>query len=249
MIKSDFHVHTTYSDGKSTPEEIVLSAIEKGLSTLGFSDHSYTDFDENYCIKKEKISDYISEISALKEKYKTKIEILCGIEQDYFSGLPKYDFDFVIGSVHYFKFGNEYVPVDSNADILFSAAEKYFGGDVYTLAEEYFSLVSEVADKTSATIIGHFDLITKFNEKTPLIDAANPRYIAAWKKAVDKLIPYNIPFEINSGAISRGYRTTPYPASDIIDYIKNKGGKLILSSDSHRADTLCFKFEDFSSLL
>lgn len=249
MITRDLHVHTTYSDGKSTPEEVLLSAIEKGIKTLGFSDHSYTDFDEAYCIKKEKISDYISEISALKEKYKTKIEILCGIEQDYFSGLPKYDFDFVIGSVHYFKLGDEYIPVDSNADTLKLAADKYFGGDIYALCEEYFRLVGKVADKTNATVIGHFDLITKFNEKTPLIDPCNPRYVAAWKKAVDNLVGKNIPFEINTGAISRGYRTTPYPANDMVDYIKEKGGKLILSSDSHRADTLGFKFSEFSSLL
>ena len=249
MILSDLHVHTTYSDGKNTPEEVILSAIEKGIKTLGFSDHSYTDFDEEYCIKKGKTEEYISVISALKEKYRSQIEILCGIEQDYFSGAPEYEYDFVIGSVHYFKFGNEYVPVDSNAETLINAAERYFGGDVYSLCEEYFSLVGEVADRTSATIIGHFDLITKFNEKTPLIDTSNPRYVAAWKSAVDKLIKKNIPFEINTGAISRGYRLSPYPASDIIDYIKNKVGKLILSSDSHSADTLCFKFKDFSSFL
>ncbi len=249
MINRDLHVHTTYSDGKSTPEEVVLSAIEKDIKTLGFSDHSYTDFDEKYCIKKDKVDEYIATILALKEKYKGKIEILCGIEQDYFSGLPKFDFDFVIGSVHYFKLGNEYIPVDSDADTLKLAANKYFSGDIYALCEEYFRLVSEVADKTNATIIGHFDLITKFNEKTPLIDTGNPRYIAAWQKAVDSLICKNIPFEINSGAISRGYRTTPYPASDIVDYIKEKGGKFILSSDSHRADTLGFKFSKFSSLL
>ena len=45
-------------------------------------------------------------------------------------------------------------------------------------------------------------------------------------------------FEINHGAVAKGYRTTPYPAQDQIDYIKSKGGILILSSDSHRVDTI-----------
>lgn len=249
MILSDLHVHTTYSDGKSTLEEVILSAIEKGIKTLGFSDHSPTFFDSEYCMKADKISWYKEEIAFLREKYADKIEILCGIEQDYYSDIAPVGFDFVIGSVHYIKFGNEYVPVDNNAKCLTDAAERYFGGDIYALAEEYFSLVSEVADKTNATIIGHFDLITKFCEKTPLFDTNNSRYIAAWKRAVDKLIEKNIPFEINTGAISRGYRTTPYPANDILDYIKEKGGKLILSSDSHSADTLAFKFKEFSYLL
>ena len=81
----DYHTHTTYSDGKDTPEEMVLSAIEKGLNEMGFSDHSYTFFDESYCIKKDRIAEYKSEIARLKAKYSDKIKILCGIEQDFYS--------------------------------------------------------------------------------------------------------------------------------------------------------------------
>ena len=72
MILRDLHVHTTYCDGQNSPEEMVISAIDKGLECIGFSGHSYTFFDTRYCIKKEKIADYISEINALKEKYKDK---------------------------------------------------------------------------------------------------------------------------------------------------------------------------------
>ena len=50
MIRTDLHVHTTYCDGKNTPEEVVLSAIEKGVERLGFSGHAYTSFDESYCM-------------------------------------------------------------------------------------------------------------------------------------------------------------------------------------------------------
>ena len=249
MISRDLHIHTTYSDGKNTPEEVVLSAIEKGLKVIGFSDHSPTFFDSGYCMKREKLGSYKEEIFALKEKYKDKIEILCGIEQDIFSDFLPEGLDYIIGSVHYIKVNEKYIPVDNTARHLKDAAEEFFGGDIYALAEEYYRLVGEVADKTKANIIGHFDLITKFCEKENLFDQKHPRYIEAWKKAVDKLLVKNIPFEINTGAISRGYRTTPYPASDILDYIRANGGKFILSSDSHKADTLAFKFEEFSHIL
>ena len=69
--------------------------------------------------------------------------------------------------------------------------------------------------------------------------------IAAWKKAVDKLLPFDVPFEINTGAISRGYRTSAYPHEDIIAYIKENGGRLILSSDSHAVDTIAFGYTNF----
>ncbi len=48
-------------------------------------------------------------------------------------------------------------------------------------------------------------------------------------------------FEVNTGAISRGYRTSPYPSLDLLHTLKNNGGKIVLNSDSHAADTLdCF---------
>ena len=238
MMTQDLHTHTIYSDGNNTPEEMVLSAIEKGLRTFGISDHSYMDFDDSYCLKKGIVEQYIKEIENLKTKYKEKIKVLCGIEQDLYSDMPEYGFDYIIGSVHYIKLGDEYVPVDSSAEELRNAANKYFNGDIYPLLEEYYRLVSFVAEKTSADIIGHFDLITKFQEKEPLFDEKNERYIKAWKLAVDKLIEADIPFEINYGAISRGYRTSPYPSKEIQEYILKKGGRFILSSDSHHKDTI-----------
>ena len=39
MIKANFHTHTTWCDGSDTPEDVVLSAIGKGFSAIGFSSH------------------------------------------------------------------------------------------------------------------------------------------------------------------------------------------------------------------
>jgi len=245
----DYHIHSTYSDGKSTPREIVEKAIEIGVEEIGFSDHSYTAFDLSYCMKKEQLNEYKIEILKLKEEFKDKISVLLGIEQDYFSEESTKDYEYVIGSVHYVLVDGDYIPIDNSANTLINAANKYFDGDIYALCEVYFDTVSKLFEKVDADIIGHIDLITKFNEKTPLIDENNERYVNSWKKAVDRLISYNKPFEINFGAITRGHRTTPYPSKQLLEYIKEKGGKLILSSDSHFKDTICYKFEEMSYLL
>ena len=97
--------------------------------------------------------------------------------------------------------------------------------------------------------MGHIDLITKFNEGNRLFDMEAPRYLKAARSAIDTLLPLKIPFEINTGAISRGYRTEPYPAKSLRDYIKQKGGTLILSSDAHAKENLFYKFEKFESLI
>ena len=245
----DLHVHSVFSDGRDTPRDIVVSAIEKGVKTLGFSDHSYTEFDERYCIQRDKQAEYIQTINELKNEFSDKIKILCATEQDFYSTAPTSGYDYVIGSVHYVLIDGEYIPVDETADILKQAADKYFSGDILSLCEAYFENVGEVYEKTKCDIVGHFDLITKFNEQEQLFDENDPRYIRAYRKAVDKIIEGCKVFEINTGAISRGYRTTPYPSENIRSYIRQKGGKFILSSDSHQKETLCFEFDKFRNLL
>ena len=235
---NDYHVHTTFCDGKNTPEEMVLKAIEKGMTLLGFSAHSYTFFDESYCLRKERYDEYKGEINRLKEKYKDKIEILCGVEQDYYSKEPTEGFSYVIGSVHYVKKNDKYLPVDESEEIFIDIVKTHYKGDYYAFCEDYYEVVGNVVEKTKADIIGHFDLITKFNENNRLFDENNERYIAAWKKAADKLLKTGKVFEINTGAISRGYRTTPYPSKKILAYIEEKGGKTIKNSDSHSVDGL-----------
>lgn len=243
MKPFDLHVHTTFSDGANTPEEMIIAAINKGMVRIGFSDHAHTPFDESYCMSKESTEQYRREISELKQKYQGQIEVLCGIEQDYYSDLSTSGFDYVIGSVHYLKMEDSFVPVDDEAKYLQDAAKRYFGGDIYGVVKEYYKTVADVVEKTQADIIGHFDLITKFNEDGSLFDETDARYVKFYTDAVDRLIKCGKPFEINTGAISRGYKTAPYPSKPIRDYIKSCGGSFILSSDSHSKDTLCFGFE------
>ena len=249
MIFTDLHVHSTFSDGKNTPEEMVLAAIEKGMECIGFSDHSYAVEDLDFCITEENIEVYRKTVAELKEKYKDQIRILCGIEQDLYADLPAEGYDYVIGSVHRVKVGDAYVCVDHTPKIFADGVKCYFGGDYYSLAEEYFRAVAQLADMDRIDIIGHFDLLTKFNEGGKFFDESHPRYVAAWKAAADRLLPKKIPFEINTGAISRGYRTQPYPAAPIREYIRANGGGFILSSDSHKAENLCSGFAQWQDQL
>ena len=154
MITKDLHMHTCYCDGADAPEEMVRSAIEKGLHTVGISAHSYTFFDESYCMQKEEVPRYLAECRYLRAKYFDRIHVLCGVEQDYYSDYPTDDFDYVIGSVHYVKVDEEYFPVDESVEILKSAVDQHFGGDIYALCELYFSTVADVVNKTDCDIIG-----------------------------------------------------------------------------------------------
>ena len=246
MILEDFHVHTTFSDGVNTPEEMVRAALDLGMARLGFSDHAHTPGGEDYCMTLENIPIYRETVRALKEKYRGKIQILCGIEQDLYSDVPTDGYDYVIGSVHSLKKEDRYYDVDDTEERLVDLVHRFYGGDYVRMAEDYFANVANLVD-LHPNIVGHIDLVTKFNEGDRLFDTRDPRYLAAAYRAVDALVPTGAAFEINTGAISRKRRTSPYPSEDILRYIVSHGGKLIFSSDAHSAETLCCQFEKWHS--
>ena len=54
---------------------------------------------------------------------------------------------------------------------------------------------------------------------------------------------------INTGAISRGFRKTPYPSQHLLYILKKHNGKIMLASDSHNIKTLDFYFSEAKQLL
>ena len=242
MKLGTYHCHTTFCDGKNTAEEMVLSAIERGMPELGFSAHS-SIATANYTLKSERVKDYIATVNALKEKYRDSIRIYLGIEADVVSNVDLSPYDYVIGSVHYVIPGGHRFDVDYSAESTRMIVKDFYSGDPYAYAEAYYSEVETIYERTHPDIIGHFDLLTKFIEKDPILDLSHPRYIAARDRALEKLLSTPAVFEVNTGAISRGYRTTPYPEDRVLLAIRDSGKKVVLNSDSHAASTIDCEFE------
>lgn len=99
-MKSDFHCHTTYSDGANTIDEMINAAIDIGLKTIAITDHVRKD--------SKWIPDYLREIEYLKNKYRNKINILSGIEAKVINIYGDLDVrdewydlvDIILGSIH-----------------------------------------------------------------------------------------------------------------------------------------------------
>ena len=243
----DLHTHTVFSDGACTAEEMISAALEKGLTCLGFSDHSHVFWDE--CgMSRESTAAYRAEIARLKPLYADRIRILCGLERDYDSD-DDGRYDYVIGSVHWLTMPDgHHLPVDWTEEKLRAGVEKYFGGDWYALAEAFYAKEADVVRKTRCDVIGHFDLLTKFNEGGRCFDETHPRYRKAWQAAADTLLATGKAFEVNTGAMSRGWRTDPYPSEEIREYLAARGAGMLLSSDAHRKEHLAFCFERYPEI-
>lgn len=240
MGYTNLHTHTNFSDGKHSHRENVLSAIEKGMEALGFSDHSFTPCDTSYCMKQEAYAGYLAVIRELKEEFSHRIRIYAGLELDYYSQIPEGDFDYLIASVHYIVENGVCYPIDHSAQQQRQCSDELFGGDMLALAERYYAQLAEHVKRVRPAVVGHFDVITKFG----LMPEADPAYRRLAQETMEKIIPICPVLEMNTGAIARGLRQTPYPADYLLDTVHQLGGQITLGSDSHHKDNLIFYFDE-----
>ena len=243
LITQSIHNHTTFDDGKNTPAEMAASALSLGLSGLGLTAHSPME-NEFWTVKPERMAEYRAELHRLRTEYAGRLDVWCGLEFDMTSD-PKWldGFDYVIASVHALETARGLWALDDNRERSRRMIVIAFDGDADAAAEAYFAKVKEIANLESADIVGHFDLITKFDEPDPLYDAASPRYRAAALDAMAALVKAGKIFEVNTGAMSRGYRTTPYPAAALLRDLREMGGRITITADAHSRENLTFAFD------
>lgn len=246
MICSDLHTHTTFSDGGNTMEEMVRAAAERGFVSIGISDHSFTDFDLTYCIREAEQENYLAVLRRLKQEYAGRIEVYAGLEYDGFSNLKDREkYDYVIGDCHYVKTWDGYHSVDHASPIQQKAIQDYFAGDTIAYAKAYFETYVECTRRHRPDILGHFDLCAKFG----FMDEENPVYRDVALQALLACLEVTPMVEVNTGAISRGVRTKPYPAMFLLREIRAHGGRVTLCSDAHRTQHIGFWFDEAKDLL
>ncbi len=246
MIKCNLHTHSTLCDGSDRLEDTVVTAIQKGFDAIGFSGHSFTDFDLSYCMSNIETDLYVTNIGKLKQKYNDQIQIYCGIEKDYFSTDDRV-YDYIIGSVHYFANGSNMLPVDESIEQVKKATDEFFNGDIYACCEAYYQTVANLKKKTNCDIIGHFDLIKKYNKDGQLFDNNNPRYVNASMDAVNELIKTDVIFELNTSG--KFYQGELYPSDSVLKQIAQKNGRVIITSDCHKKELLDYCFDEAQTKL
>ena len=232
---SNLHTHTHYCDGKYSPEEMVHAAIREGFVSLGFSGHSFTPCDATYCMLPETTPLYKEEILRLKEQYKDQIEIYLGTERDYYTDPAEYtdDYDYILGSVHYVFKGRNCLAIDHAAEVQETAIRDLYDGNGLALVRDYYELMAKLPARVKPDVIGHFDVITKFNEGNRYFDEDSPAYKAMTLEAMDAILQDCNLFEMNTGAIARKKRSTPYIAPFLLRHLKERGGEIVINSDCH----------------
>lgn len=243
---SNLHTHTIFCDGQSTAEEMVQKAIEKGFVSLGFSGHAYTPFELTSCMKDEQ--GYINEINRLKKVYKGQIEIYLGTEEDAFALIDRSKYEYIIGSLHFLKIDGKILPIDIGNEYMQRCFEA-FDKNAERMAECYYSTFTDYLMKRRPDVVGHFDLIKKYDEVSEPIFLGNKKHDEIAKSFLRTIASKGFLFEVNTGAIARGYRTLPYPSADLLHVLKAEGADITLTSDCHNADYLDCYFDETKHIL
>ena len=238
MLKQNLHTHTCLDHGKDSVEEMVQSAISKGFTTLGFSGHGTNKPLAPTSMSTEHQKQYKQEVLAAKEQYKDQIEIYLGIEQDSMAPFEDADLDYKIGSVHYMKKGDRAIPIDETPEIFEQIRDEFYDGDIQKMVKAYYQSIEDMMDEQHFDIVGHIDLITKFNEQETYFKFDDPWYLECAFHAIQKGIDQGFIFEMNTGAIARKNRLTPYPAPQLLKYMANHHAKLVIDTDCHNREYL-----------
>ena len=186
---------------------------------------------------------YIAEVGRVKEAFRGRLEIYLGCEEDAFSLVDRGKYEYLVGSSHYYFLDGKYLPIDSSYDY-FSACYAAFSGNTREMARVYYENFVSYIQKRRPDIIGHFDLITKFDEYAAPVFLSDPEYRKNAEFYLREAARAHCLFEVNTGAITRGYRVTPYPHEDLLRVLRECDEGIILSSDSHAIETLDGCFEE-----
>ena len=249
MIRQNLHTHTLFDDGKDAPEEMAEAAVRAGMTSLGFSVHSTLPWRNDWCLQKGDIPGYLAAVENTRRDFAGRLLIFSGLEWDIFSDQNTSGFDYVIGSMHQIRVDGCFPSVDESPACTGSILERHFSSDADAFAEKYYAQYAAVAEAAFVDIVGHFDLITKFDEKFGFFNSSSRRYTDAAMSALELLVRKDKLFEVNTGAVSRGWRSTPYPSHSLLRELKARGARLVVSSDAHSADAIAFAFDRTEELL
>ncbi|MGI6085031.1 MAG: histidinol-phosphatase [Acetivibrionales bacterium] len=255
MVKSTFHTHSRFDDGREDLEAYIISALEGNFQVLGFSCHAPVIFKTNWHMQKEYFDEYVALTKQLKEKYKNDIEIYTGLETDYYPGCTdwrrKNGIEYTIGAIHFLindKTGQN-MSIDGSRKEFENTLEMGFNNDIHALFRAYFAQIREMLMKMTPNIVAHLDVIRKNNPGNIFFSEDDSVYRDEVLKTLDIISLTNTIVEVNTGGMAKGYTSTPYPSKWILEACRDMDIPVMVNSDCHNPDNIDFYYDEAYAIL
>jgi histidinol-phosphatase (PHP family) len=226
----DLHVHTARC-GHASGElaDYVEAARRRGLAAICFTDHlpMPAPYPQHYTMKAEELPAYVEDVRAAASEARARggPEVLLGIEADWLpdafahveEAISAYDFDLVLGSVHFL---GDWAFDDPGL------VARYDSWQPDVLWARYFDEIARAAASGLFDSIAHPDLVKKFGSR-PTIDP-RPWY----EQTAVALADAGCAVEVNTGGLRKPVHEI-YPAVGLLKACRRRGVAATMGSDAH----------------
>ncbi|PLT34570.1 phosphoesterase [Bacillus sp. V5-8f] len=231
-MKFDFHTHhERCGHARGKIRDYIETAIANGLDMIGIADHTpyfSSEEDQPYpriAMGKSHFAQYVSEVLQLKKEYEQRIEVLLGIESDFFPEqldiyrqyFDRYPFDYIIGSVHH---------VDGISIFKKGRWEGLSNKEKQKTKETYYKLIEQSARSGMYQILGHIDAMKGFY---PAFSSIQTEAVEHTLKVIAE---HDIAIEVNTSGKTKDSGGW-YPADEILERALFYGVKVTFGSDAH----------------
>ncbi len=237
------HNHSKWSDGIHTIREMALAAQAAGADAFGISDHlvltpKELDIDPSdvWWMPPANLEAYVTEAKAVKtELTDEKFKVFIGLEADYFpetvdrlrETLALYDFDYVIGAVHYAgKF-----PIDHSA----ANWERLTPDQCHEVWRLYIDKLLGLTQCGCFDWVAHLDLPKKFGY--PMPDDLRPKM----REVINAIADVELAIELNTAGLDKECREV-YPAEWMLEQAVEQAIPVALTSDAHSTEQIVRHF-------
>lgn len=242
-MKFDLHTHhERCGHAAGTVEDYINAAIAKGLNVIGISDHSpYFGHRDNHpfpniAMAASEFPFYVEEVLRLKQKYSDKIEVLLGIESDFFPEhaeayrriYEKYPFDYIIGSVHH----TEGVSIFNK-----NRWKKLNRTQQIAVKETYYGQIAHSAKSGMFDVLGHVDAMKAYY---PAFSDLQTEAVEQTLKVIGEA---GIAIEINTSGKTKAVGGW-YPSEQILEMALHYGVAVTFGSDAHVTDRVADEWDE-----
>ena len=253
----DYHIHSKLCrHGEGALEDYVKSAIQKGLTEIGFCEHFPQEFlledlpkqyhnlipIKDYAMPKDQFPSYIEQVLDLQEKYKDKITIKLGTEIDFLKNktdyilgeIKKFPFDYVYGSIHQIYFDGKPFAFDDSRFL--DLSDKYNIEECYKV---YFTTLDELIRSKLFDVVSHLDLIKKYGFRLKNLT----KYKILISQILISIRENDLIMELNTAGARKKVGEF-YPEDFILKKAYERGIEITLGSDAHKPNEVGYKFDE-----
>lgn len=258
LIQTSYHTHSHYCDGQGEIVEMVEAALEAGLTEVGISSHAPLPFETEWTMPPERLQSYAAEVREVQQRYRDRIAVLFGAEIDFIPNpnVARYQrdeifplgFDYFVGSVHFLGHRSPPRSFDGTEEEFRAILTEEYEGDIAAMASDYYARLREVLTIPGVKIVGHLDLIKRWNAEGTYFTGNEQWYRAAVDETLSAIAASGHIVELNTAGWRKGLGA-PYPSAAILSRIRDLGIPVTVNSDAHTPADVDAGFDEARSFL